>query len=315
MPLHTHTARLLLLEGVWVKKRKSACVCEWNERQTRTLKLPLSALSLELPSSHASGLLLLKDPPSQSKPLFTPKPDCHSSSSFAALYVFVPHCLLPSFSPVHLSRSVSVCLVGDEGLHTVARGKTETDWGEGKKRRTKLRGEQKKGGMRKWRWRKRRWRAGWEGWRWSKEMDRDEESNRWKEIKESRTDLSPFVIQWADWLWRAYVQLYLYMHGSDRWSVHVITLPEDRAPATSLWCWHAAAHMQASASTLCVRHASTIKSKHLSLLLFPFSITQNRFVMTPSENVWEVRGVKAAGLMFKIKNHSHHQTNISDDDD
>ncbi|MED6282641.1 hypothetical protein CHARACLAT_000721 [Characodon lateralis] len=95
-----------------MKKGKSVyvcvCVCVNEMSGRRALKLPLSTLSIELLIPHASGLfLLLKNPSSQCEPPFTPKPDCHSISSSASLYVFVSPCF-PSCS----SQSLCLCLSG-----------------------------------------------------------------------------------------------------------------------------------------------------------------------------------------------------------
>lgn len=88
MQPHTHTARLLLLGGVWVRKRE--CVCEWNGRHERSLELPLSALSLKPSTLHAFYLFL------PSRPL--PPPHCVPTTIISPipLCLFMP--LLPSLS-------------------------------------------------------------------------------------------------------------------------------------------------------------------------------------------------------------------------
>lgn len=115
--------------------RERERVCKRNRGRTCSLKLPLSMLSPKLPILHPSCFPLARTPSCVFSPSFLTRflslsarplpPDCHSINSSVPLYVSASLCsLFPSYSSQSLS--LLVCLVGKEGLHTVAQEKTET---------------------------------------------------------------------------------------------------------------------------------------------------------------------------------------------
>lgn len=153
---HTHTARLLLLEGecvsVWVseKERERGDVCERESVRVNEIEGAHALWSYLCLCCHWSCLfyipsVFLSHPPASSVSILTLSfslsqcVSCHQTvipSIPLCLFMYLPHSVsasLCSLFPSYSSQSfrLFVCLVGKEGLHTVAQEKDRDTQREG----------------------------------------------------------------------------------------------------------------------------------------------------------------------------------------